>query len=527
MAASVTGRHLLELGFGRKWLARLPLSNPAQTQAEILAQINLLNRHTVAPFERLRILDALRESTRFVIAQSSRRFVGHPLPLTASEQAAFDANRLLLQAEAAGYQLCVDACLAGERCIGGEAATVSERALSTLAIEQFEHYRAAREVPPDFWRRLHRVFAAAERLGVSGTDVPDRYIDKRPTSAAAVYAHVLMFHAASPYELSPRQLPIAHRWLAHWSSRVPVLAEPPADFKLPPLVADLGGQSPATQVPVAQGDLRYVDPAPLARKIKRRVSSLQKGATPQELGLGEDCKQPGCEQLLRHLYDRCCKGGITRSASRQPGSGQCRFILGAEAVHYYLSGRKPFEPPVVGSDLTKQQFDALATFGRIAIPKEDNYSLQHGYRIETWRILDQSSRGMRLMRLPGAEGNRIARGQLAAVAVPGIGFLLASVRWAMQSQDRAIHAGVQLIPGPPSMIGLRPREPVQGKENWRPGFLLPAVPDANTPASVVIPSAWYRSERIIELSDQGRRSVRLTRVVERGTDFERSEYEPL
>lgn len=511
----------------RKWLARLPLANAVQTQAEILAQINLLNRHAAAPLERLKILDTLRGPIIFAGTETSRRFAGHPLPFTPSEQAAFDTNRVLGQAATSGYLLCIDACLAGERGIADAAATACERAMATLAGEQFEYYRAGREIPRDFWRRLHRAFAAAERLAVSESDVPDRHVDKRQTSARAFYAFILMLHAASPYELSARQLTVVRRWLSRWSSRIPVLAAPPADFKLPPLAVDLSGEAPAMQKPAAIGNLRYLDPTPLARKIKRRVTGLQQGATPESLGLGDDCKQPGCEQLLRHLYERCCKGGIARTDTRRPASGQCRFILGAEAAHYYLSGRKPFEPPVRGAELTKQQFDALATFGRITMPKEDNYSLQHGYRIETWRIVDESKGGMRLSRLPGADGNRVSRGCLAAVAVTGTGFLLASLRWVMQSEEQAIHAGIQLIAGAPRMIAVFPGDAPHGKESWRPGFLCPEVADLNIPATLILPAGWHRLGRIIEIFDHGHGKVRLARVVERGIDFERSEYEPL
>jgi len=59
----------------------------------------------------------------------------------------------------------------------------------------------------------------------------------------------------------------------------------------------------------------------------------------------------------------------------------------------------------------------------------------------------------------------------------------------------------------------------------RPGFLLPEVEALRCPASLIVPAAAFRVERIVEILAEGAMPVKLKRIVEHGLDFERAEYQ--
>ena len=119
----------------RDWLAAQPLANPAQAQALLLRQANLLNRFTMAPAERLKILELLRDPIAFAQTESARKFAGRPLPLAPPEQAGMDANRTLWQAVQTGYLHCLAACLDGSAELRPHAALIAQPALSALRAE--------------------------------------------------------------------------------------------------------------------------------------------------------------------------------------------------------------------------------------------------------------------------------------------------------------------------------------------------------------------------------------------------------
>ncbi len=510
----------------RDWLSAQPLANPAQAQALMLRQINLLNRYALAPAERLKILELLRDPVAFAQTESARKFAGRPLPLAPPEQAGLDANRTLWQAVQTGYLHCLAACLEGSAELRPHAAMIAQRAMSALRAELLDIYRAAIDPPALLWRVLHRVFSAAESLSALAHPVNDSLqTEHTASSVVATYAQTLLLHRASPYELSGRQLMQVERWLHRWGGKVAVLNAPPAEPRVPPLLVDLSSDAPETAG--EGGQLRWLDLSDLSRSVKRRITHLQRGESPASLGLGEDCIQPGCENLLKHLYQQWFKGGAIRLHPRRSGTGNgtCRLVTGLDAIHYYLSG-KIFSQPGQGGAMSKTQADEIATFGRVATRHEDDFSQLHGFMVEEWRVLDESATGFRLMRPLFQAGGRVGGGQMVAIMPEGSrSFLLAVARWSRLTGGSELQAGIQIMPGNPQTVALRGTGLTAVNEKYRPGFRLPPVPALKYPESVIVPAGWFRSGRIVEIYEQSSRQIRLTQQLDRGSDFERCAFE--
>jgi hypothetical protein len=79
---------------------------------------------------------------------------------------------------------------------------------------------------------------------------------------------------------------------------------------------------------------------------------------------------------------------------------------------------------------------------------------------------------------------------------------------------------VQLLPGPVEAAALRPTD-IQ--EPWRAAYFLPPLPARQEGASLVLPTGSFRPGRILELQDGG--TVTLSRLLERGEDYERALYD--
>jgi hypothetical protein len=508
------------------WLAAQPLANPAQAQALLMRQINLLNRYAIAPAERLKILELLRDPIAFAQTESARKFAGRPLPLAPPEQAGMDANRSLWQAVQTGYLHCLTACLEGSAELRPHAAMIAQRVLSALRAELLDIYRAPIDPPALLWQVLHRVFSAAESLGALSHPVNDSLQTKNPaTGVTAAYAQTLLLHRASPYELSGRQLMLVERWLHRWGGKVAVLNAPPVEPRVPPLLVDLSSDTPEAPAQGGNGHLRWLDLSDLSRSVKRRIAHLQKGESPASLGLGEDCVQPACENLLKHVYQQWFKGGAARLHPRRTGNGTCKLVTGHDAIHYYLSG-KVFHQPGQADAMSKTQADEIATFGRVATRHEEDYSKLHGFMVEEWQVLDESATGYRLARPVSQAGGRVGNGQMVAI-MPGNSrnYLLAVARWSRLTGGAELQAGIQIMPGNPTTIALRGTGLSAVNEKYRPGFRLPAVPALKYPESVIVPAGWFRPGRIIELYEQTSRQIRLTQQLDRGSDFERCAFD--
>jgi hypothetical protein len=301
------------------------------------------------------------------------------------------------------------------------------------------------------------------------------------------------------------------------------------------LCVDLESSLPPAFKPFAGTGARFLDTNELRKSVKGRIELLARGGeenTPARLGLGEDCTQPACGDVLRRLYPRWIKGGVMRRHDRQAMQGACRFVVGVDAIHYYLSGHQPFKPPgKLTSEELHRQREELATFGRIAERFEDEYSRNHGYQLENWEVvedwglLDQSNSGLRLVRPLKQQGGRLAIGQLVAVQAPGAsGFMLGAVRWA-QIHAEALTTGVQLYPGKSWPVAVRSTGVMAGRDPYKPGFILPAVLALELPGSIILPPGSFKPERIMEAwTAEGAVNVKLKQLLDRGVDFERASY---
>ena len=512
----------------KTWLEHIPLANVAAAQTELANQLEEFNRFPAASAQRLAVLEGLREAVNFVQIEQARRFSNRALPMSEQEAAAFKSTIRLWDEMRAGYARCLDAALNRDSAMRAQAALLCQRLLFYIGLRMFHHYRAYREVPGADWRALHEAYAAAEKLDVLEDSVKDFLNrDIQDTSPRVAYARAVLVGMCSPNELGQRQLTFVAYLLERWASKLEVVSKPVDEGEgVPPLVADLESDAcpERTDDSTAKAP-RYLDARKLAKSLRNRVALLRKGESPAKLALGEDCVQPACEQLLVHLYRQWCQPKSSRKLERRAAAAPAEACTELPAIHHYISGR-PFRPPGEQGELTQKQREEIATFGRVSTRDQDDYSGQHGYLVEKWQIEDQTSQGLRLVRPAAEQGKRLAHGQLVGVRpADGKQFMLAQVRWLMAADNGDLHAGVKLIPGLPSPIAVRPTGLNVAQESWAPALTLGAVSALNSPASLVLPSGWYKPKRIIEVYTATSSKARLTELIERGSDFERVAFE--
>jgi hypothetical protein len=394
----------------------------------------------------------------------------------------------------------------------------------------FHYFRAYREVPPRDWRSLHEVYAHAEKLGVADADVKDFLNrDIHDSSPRMAYARAVLMGICSPHELGQRQLTFVAVLLERWASKLEVSRQPiPEGGDLPPLVADLAGEAaPERLGPGAAppAEPRYLDTRKLAKSLRNRVGLLRKGESPAKLSLGEDCVQPSCEQTLIFLFRQWCQAKPPRPLGGHHATLTAQVTNDMEAIHHYMSGGGP-RRQVEAKELTQQQRQELETLGRIRSVDNEQYTSARGFALEDWKIEEDSAQELQILRPAGQGTKRYAHGQLVTVRPPDAsGFILGQVRWLIGAANGELRAGVKLMPGIAKPTSVRATG--LNDKTERPIFALSlgAVPAVKSPATLVLPAGWFKPKRVLQVVGDKPYNVRLTEVVERGSDFERVAYE--
>ncbi len=514
-----------------EWLQTLPLINVAPSQGRLLEELRILNTLELVAEERMRILESLLDAAVFLQSEHARKFAGRAVPLARPEREVLQAVVDLWTELADGYRHCLESKKnhpSGKA--RQKAALALHRSIWCTSHALREFHKCYLEPPKGLWSKLVESYTIAERLSIATEPVPNP-IRKglTPTRCMNAVSEAILMATSSPNEMTSRQIEVTSRWLDRWSAKV-ILAEtfvpdPEAnasrEFIAINLDDDNGPARYATNPP--QGSMRLVDARTLSASLRTRVTRLRKGESPAVLGLGDDVPPQFAEALLLHLHRLWCEGRRPRAQSRQSGSECCLVATGMASIHFQLTGHA-FQQPVESAELSKIQHDEIATFGRVSTRQEVSPLQQSAVEPENWNIIDESPAGLRIARISG--DSRLTHTQLVAVK-PGnsAAFLLGSIRWLAVDRNNVARIGLRLLPGVPSGISIRAAGANARREKYVPALSLPAVRALSSPDSLVLPAGWFKPLRVIQVHSDTAREVRLTGVLDRGSDFERVAFE--
>src|SRR2546423_4749500 len=315
------------------WLQSLPLINIGSSHVRLLAQLDELNAYSIAPAERLKILELLRGPVSFVQKEYSKKFSSRPAPLAKPEREILDGVHALWDALSYGYRHCLKAVAGGGSATN--AALVGERILWCTGQKMLASYQAYQDVGEREWKLLHGIYAFVEDRGVAGGEVAHPTHKGKQTSCTETYAQILLIDLANPGKLTPRQIELISLWLERWTPKVSIGRAPAAAGEgIAPLVVDLAAAAGASRR-MPEGDTtRVLDLQELGSSVRKRIGLLRKGETPAALGLGEDVTAPLAESLLTMLYRRWCGGKQTDARPRHTSCGTPHLRTGASPRGY-------------------------------------------------------------------------------------------------------------------------------------------------------------------------------------------------
>jgi hypothetical protein len=321
--------------------------------------------------------------------------------------------------------------------------------------------------------------------------------------------------------MSVKQIQLADRWLEMWARKVqPTTAPRERDGLLilidleAPAGAALAGGAPPAPFP----SLRYAYAGRLATSVRGRLKRLQTGSSPAELQLGHDCSVEQCTTLLSYLDWRWNQPPRAPPTVAVSSLGLCSG--GLDAAYYRVGGRTfdrrgPLRPFGIQNALHLASLDALTDYDRGKEQAERNWAWERWEGTYEWREAS-------LVRKSGAryrwhleqlvivrDEERIRAGYVTRIA-QGEGDLLAIT--------------IRLWSGTPKALTMRPLSGALTEAPQLPALLLSETPDDK--ACLILAARTFNPSRVLRATDPGQgRSYRLTRLLQRGADFERVAFD--
>ena len=496
----------------RAWLGGLAMTNAAGS--ELLDALRVFNRAAFDRLERLKCLELLRERVNFMAADLRERQLSRPLPHGEAEQASWEGVRNALEEMETGYRRCL-----GDAALQEHAALIAQRVVRFIGAQMHLHSLAYRRFDGALWGRLHQQYEAAEAAGVAETKVKDSLEGEGGVSSVAeAYAQAALLQVAGLQRMGAPQIAFTEALLKIWARKLRVLAHAPpeAGAAILPMVVDLAGtEAPGPALSEALSPTeRVIDVEGLSKSLRRRIRALQGGEDVAALGLPPEAAGVDVPNALPALLRHWCEPRPRPAAGRVPKEKSAGLVFGVADIHFFLSGGKPFEPPDQERELSHQEKNDIAVFGRVT---ERTQSLKvktqvsqaaHSFTADGWDVVGESDDGLRLRRRASAT-RTVAVGKLVAVRLGDTGpFQIGAIR-SLHDEGERLEMTVELFPGAAKATAAR------GAKTWGPAIAL------GTDGAFVLPTgSAFRGRSLFVWKGQAA-ELKVQEIVERGADFER------
>lgn len=493
-------------------LAQLAAGSPAQRQAQLLTQLRLLADTRIHGGERLRVLETLRDSIFETQQAHSRDYWGKPVPLDSDTREIFERSIALWRTLADAYESLIADMAGASPELAEHADVICYRALRCTGFAMIAHNRAYHAVPGSLWEQLHRLYAFAESADVTGAPVAEG------TGASTVnlaYLQTVLAQRANPDALSLAQMGTVDRALAQWVALGGISATAPAATSDTTLAVDLGSAQGARRIKNLQGsNLRYLDLEKIGDRLRHTAVAL-KTQSPDKLGLGLIPRNV-CEKLMLSLHANWIAPGSGRQDERKPVSFNVLVSGTLAAMHYNVSG-KPFAPPDAGLN-SRSRFE-MAGFERVDGPAVGEASVR-SRTLETWTVANQSASGILGMCRKPSDTTRLTHNQLLGLVAPNGNTYLGLVQRLSVDANGAAWLGFRLLRAKAQAVAAR----VSSIELPYDRALLLAAGGSDEPQSILVVPGTYAPGRVMDVHDGQLRRIRLTALIDSGSNFERASY---
>jgi hypothetical protein len=512
----------------KRWARGLPVQNVGLVCETVLAQLKALAAASFQPRERATIAEVLRELIAHLHTELARRYAGKGQPAEDRELDASEQAIALWQGLWEQYSACLKPLLEGDPDLQGVKPKILQRGIYVGKQLVVTHGLARRAVPGNIWHELHAYYRLAEMLECAVTSVSDNLLPNAVgISCYSTYSHALLLGLADPCAMSVRQIELTDRWLAMWARKVFPYAQQ-RETEGPVILIDLDGGAGAALVPSAPSDtvasMRFGYPGKLATSVRGRLKRLQSGANPAELQLGTDCSLEQCTTLLGYLDSRWYQ--LQRRRSSTP-KGLVEICAGAIPAAYFRVSGHTFDRKDPAGRLSYAEAQQLQAIAAVEDYDRGKEGAEAEWAWERWqgtceprealvvRESDPIHRWM-LDQLAIVKSDGVVRvGYVTRVAIGGDGQLGAEGQLAL---------AIRLWSAKPVATTLLPLSAASSDDPPLAALLLDETPDDK--ACLVLPPRTFNPSRVLRSLDTGPdRRYRLTRLLQRGIDFERASFE--
>ncbi|MED5389775.1 MAG: hypothetical protein VX793_13025 [Pseudomonadota bacterium] len=533
----------------QQWVDGLPVMNMGETARQLYQFIQELNRLQIDSKQRFQLLELVRPSILHVSDSLQKHYLNQSLVLPDKARRVASLAQALQGHLANGYKLVAVRGIRKlkDKAVRRAVTTAIHRAISALGDTLLRCYQLYFPCPRHLWLELHQLYLLAELHGIATTPVED---SNGNSSVQSAYARCLLLATAKPNQLRQQELAALYKAAFSWGDMIEIKA---ASDDEDLFVFDLQADRPPiyrTHASQATESWRYIDSSRLVQAICAWKAEPQNSDLSVPRGLDDS--------MMGHLQQ--VWGALTeRAFRRMPETGEIELCFGLVGVHYFLSGKVPFETLVERGSLAvlaegeenNPFLRNISVSNREKQHKSDPWAsvYQSGFPGETIDIgtpetsrrsevaLPESYHCQKVNASPGGyclswQGNTpslMRTGELLALRDhPESPWMLAVVRWVTQLPNHGARFGVELLAPGGRPVAARALRKQGDDSDFMRAILLPELAGVGQPATLLLPTVGFNEGVKVELVEAGEpRRVQLLRRVQGASGFSQYPFRDL
>ncbi len=532
----------------QQWVDDLPVMNMGETARQLYEFVQELNRLQLDSRQRYQLLEIIRPSILHVCDSLQKHYLNQSLVLPEKARRVASLAQALQGHLANGYKLVA---VRGMRKIKDKivrrvVATAIHRAITALGDTLLRCYQLYFSSPRHLWLELHQLYLLAETNDLASLAIPEQ--DDRESTVQSAYARCLLLSTAKPNQLRQQELALVYRAAEDWANLVAIREASSSDDLF---VFDLQADRPPiyrTHASQVNEGWRYID----SLRLVEAMAACRRDPENQTLSFPKGMD----DALLDHLQQ--VWGALTeRAFKRVEETGEIELCFGLVGVHYFLSGRTPFEAMVERgtrkpsgeggsnrflnnisvSDQHKQdQADPWAkayetlpgeaiNMDSVAGPARTEIKLPESYHCQKVN----ASPGGYCLSWQGNTPSLLRTGELLAVRdQTHAQWMLAVIRWVTQLPNHGAKFGVELLAPGGRPVAARALRKQGTDSDYMRAILLPELAAVGQPATLLLPTVGFNEGVKVELVEGGEPSrVQLLRRVQGMSGFSQYPFRDL
>ncbi len=536
-------------GKAERWLAELPLLNPAETSHKMLSALMALNRTPLDNKTRLKLLEIYREPVARLCSKLKDEYIGQPLPLPNKSHIAAERARDLQVEMANGYKRLV---LNAMDSFKGRPSTramnslalIIQRAMRYLAESLVKSYQFYAEPPENTWREIHQLCELADAYGVIDNPVEDLLNSAIPhTNVSNVYKQALLVDFSDPYHLPVKLVDLIQHYLNRWAALATLDPARPSSARNCQFLIDFRGNRAGevmfpSEATFNEQQYRILNTVELARSIHSQLTIIQRGKKPAPDGLHQDFFEGEyIQDMLKRLIS---SWGVIpkRSFSRTSKKGNYVDVaIGIRAINHWLNGGREFilSSEFVGP-MPQQRHSVGGKYVHDTISDGKDATLAENQTVEidpeliyaSWNIMDESAGGLAIAK-DQVKHQQVRVGDIIAVRSPESGYWeVSAIRWVKTSESGSLEIGMKRISPIARPVKLKLVSGNQVETDFMPAIMVPALGALKQKQGLLTHKGLFKPGRVL-FFDDGYRLVKLntTKLVESTPVFEHFEYDEI